>query len=405
MLGLASSVLTARALAPEGRGELAFVVTVSGVAAAVAVFGVDAGAIYQVARGKSKRVVQDVGSYATLVAVSLLAAATILFVFPRGGWHVALAFALAGPLVLQLLSSAILLGRRRLGSFNLLVVVQPSIFTAAVGVLYYLDALGVVAALLAFAGAQLATVALALFLARMPLGFRGVPQLRSLFSSSWKFGAANVMSFLNYRLDALVVGAVLGFRALGLYSTAVIVTERLWYIPAAVSNLLFPETAAAGRLTVEGARGFRVGLLLTLVAAAVLGLAAPFAIPWLFTASFTPSVNLVFLLLPGAACLGATKMLVAQLSGIGHAGYALVAASSAVTIDVVLLAVLVPFFGTTGVAIAASVAYAGTTIIVVWFYRRESGMSLVETLVPRLGDFRSLRLNARVAPIEDVPPV
>lgn len=402
-LALASSVVTARALGAEGRGAVALVVTAAGLAAVVVAFGADSGATYEAARRQGRKALEGVAAYGVLcVAISLLGSATTYVITGGEARLVAIGLLLAGLLVLQNISSGALVGRRRYGSLNLVNVIQPAVYAALVGTFFAAGRLDVPGAIAAFAAGQVFATAVAIRLVRLPINLHATREAVRVMRFAWKLGAANVVSFLNYRVDVLLVGAFLGLEALGLYSVAVIITERLWYVPTAISNLLFPAVALSGRISPGDVRAFRAGMWLSVAGAAAIATAAPWGIPWLFTQAFEQSVELVYLLLPGTVALGAAKMYAAQLSGVGKPHYALIASVSAVVVDLALLAVLMPTLGVEGVAIAASAAYIASAVTVASFYRRESGFPVLAAFLPRV------RPSARVpgppsAPAERQP--
>ena len=53
----------------------------------------------------------------------------------------------------------------------------------------------------------------------------------------------NVLQFFNYRLDLFLVNYFLGPSGVGIYTVAVSMGEMLWYLPNAVSFVIFPKAA------------------------------------------------------------------------------------------------------------------------------------------------------------------
>lgn len=55
---------------------------------------------------------------------------------------------------------------------------------------------------------------------------------------------ANILGFLNYRLDMFLVNSSLGPAAVGLYSVGVELVEKLWMVSHVASVVLFPRVSA-----------------------------------------------------------------------------------------------------------------------------------------------------------------
>ena len=83
-----------------------------------------------------------------------------------------------------------------------------------------------------------------LALRRMPPGRFDV----ALQRRTWKFGVrawvGSLSTFLNFRIDQVIMGAISSNAALGVYAVAVNASEVELYVPQSVSNSLIPIIAS-----------------------------------------------------------------------------------------------------------------------------------------------------------------
>ena len=97
------------------------------------------------------------------------------------------------------------------------------------------------------------------------------------------------------------------------------------------------------------------------------------------------------LLLPGVLTLGTGKVLAAVVTGRGFPRYMMYAGILSAAVTVTMYFVLIPILGEWGAALASSISYTLSTLIVVAFFRRVTRVPLRRALVPTradLGDYR-----------------
>ena len=231
--------------------------------------------------------------------------------------------------------------------------------------------------------------------------------LRHFFRNSWQivraqaqlvptvlFGirgqAGTLASFFSYRLDVFVVNYFLDASQVGLYSLGVIISEALWQLPAIVAIALFPRTA---RTVGAGAEDFTCMILrqvsfITFVAAFLIALACPIAIPLIFGARFAPSIPVVWWILPGTVALSLGKVVAADLTARGLVNHLPVSAILGMILTLVLDFLLIPRLGIQGAAIASSVAYLGSGVYLLAVIRRNLNTSWKNLLWPTFAELQ-----------------
>ena len=213
--------------------------------------------------------------------------------------------------------------------------------------------------------------------------------LRQLLGFGLKGYVANLLMFFNYRLDSLIVNALIGVASVGIYSIAVAIAEVIWNVAGALSTVMFPHVSSldrkdANRLTPVVSRNVWFVTVLAVVAMALLG---RWLIEFVFGTVMVAAVQPLMLLLPGILALSGAKVLSSYLSGIGRPIYATWIAAGSIVLTVALDLILIPRFGIAGAAAASSVVYTMTAVATLLVFRKESGAGIIETIVIQPQDF------------------
>jgi len=198
-------------------------------------------------------------------------------------------------------------------------------------------------------------------------------------------GAANLVGLLNYRVGLFVIERLLGLSATGVYSIAIVVAELLWFVSgsltqAAYSRIGTPDGARAAATTV---RVMQLGVAALVVAAPLLWLAARVVLPLALGPDYAASLPLLALLLPGVLLFGGASSLSAYFTN--HAGRPQVPAQVAavsLVLNAALALALVPRLGMAGAAIAASLSYALSVLLLAARFAACTGLPLTQLLLP-----------------------
>jgi O-antigen/teichoic acid export membrane protein len=135
---------------------------------------------------------------------------------------------------------------------------------------------------------------------------------------------------------------------------------------------------------------------MTLAEAVVLGATARWLVPFIFGQAFAPSVTPLWLLLPGTVAFTIPNILNAHLAGRGRPQISALAAGISLVATVSLDVLLIPRLSIAGAALASSIAYVVTALVVLTIFRRLTGLPWSAVLVLNAGDVRyGLSLIAR----------
>jgi len=202
----------------------------------------------------------------------------------------------------------------------------------------------------------------------------------------------DIIQFLNYRLDVLIVGIYSGPVQVGLYAIAVGLAEKLWEIPYSISVGLVPTIAA--NMNNAAATTERVSRIAVALVGAMCLLIAVVSYPLIYILYgeeyIHAAISLIFLL-PGILALSLARLLASFYSGIGKPQISTYAAVVSLVFTIILDFLLIPRFGIVGASIASSVAYMVATVILLVGFVREVNSSFTRILLIRREDILLLR--------------
>ncbi|HLF78221.1 MAG TPA: oligosaccharide flippase family protein [Dehalococcoidia bacterium] len=397
-IGFAVAILMARALGPDGRGATALYQAAVTLGYAFLNLGLSSAVFYFVARKElSGRQATQAGLSVTLGAAAITALgvliAALLFDERLSERHIPYGLAiLTVPAVIQLrLCEGLLRAEGRFGAMNALELGLPVSMLAFLGGTELLWGLTVPRAVWAWSLAFLPPLAVGYALLGREYWPRGLAPVSMLVKMA-RFGGqsqlGNLIQLLNYRLDVFLILFLVNTGGVGLYTVASSQTEGLWIIANSVAIVLLTNITSgdadnAARMTPITCRNT---LLVTAVCALVAAAIAGLWIPVVFGSKYEDSVAAYIWLLPGTVALSGAKILAAYVFSRGrpmiNTWISLATLIAGLPIEVTLISL----FGVTGAAAGTSLSYVLTLFLTAMAYRRLSGGSIVEALVPQRSD-------------------
>lgn len=393
VVGTVVSIIIARALGPSGRGQYAFVVAIAGTAVSLAHASVEQSQVYLTSTGSTVRQLaanaMALSAALGAVALALIALASVSIGYPSSDLFAdtPLLLALAAvPLNLAVLYTnglLVLAGRTDLLNRGMLLAgAAQCALIAGVAATGSLTVTVVVAAWLLNAGLPL-TVAL--------------PALRpTLQDVSWQLAKQELRTGLRYhagtaslyllmRVDVLLLAAMQGDHAVGLYALAVGLIELTNIATDAVATVtlrrqIAVSTADSALLT---ARVVGASAALAVAAAACLLGLGPLLVPLVYGDEFRGSVPALFALAPGVVALAAARSAGGFLIRLNQPWTVTALASSALGMNVGLNMVLIPGWGIVGAGVATSISYALLAVAYVTWIRHAADLPL-RSFLPRI---------------------
>jgi O-antigen/teichoic acid export membrane protein len=407
-LGFFAAVLIlARALGPTGRGTIAFMTVTVLVAARVAGLGMGEATAVFVARRPEARGALFVNAVLFMLGSALLAATVACGALlalgedrPAGVGPPELAIIAAATLVSALGDAGyvFLLGSGRLRAVALITASASWLYPLLLVALWSTVGVTVLRAALAWAAAE--SVRASAYLRQSMLGLPVSRPHPGLLIAAIGFGSrawvGSLARFLNFRTDQLLMGFLASEAALGVYAVAVNASEVLLYLPAATATALLPAAARTegGLRTEQALRAFRSAALVTAGAALVGALLGPVFLPLIFGGAFEGSVTPFLWLLPGALGFAATAVFSYALVAGASPGLSSIGPLVSLGVGIALDLVLIPKFGPSGAALAASAAFLAGGCATLAAFRRRNPFTLRSLLLPRRGDLTVFRAVA-----------
>jgi O-antigen/teichoic acid export membrane protein len=370
VINAVNTILIARQLGPEGRGQYAVAIAVSAIAAQALTLGLQTANTYFVARDKSLLGPLTSNSLAIGIAVTVIGgAAAIFFALVPGAAPIptelmTLAIATVPPTLLVLNLRYLLLGVHEVRAYNMIDLVSG---VAGMAMTLTLALTG------AATPASLLGVAIAMALIALGVAVRGLrPYLDrlprpsgELLKSSSAYGfrvyLTTAFGLLVLKSDLLVVQVEDGSEASGLYSVASSIADLLWILPSVVGAILFPRLSALPasperwRLTLRTTAGTMVAFVPILVVTAAV---APVAIRIMFGSDFEPAAASLRILCGAILFYGATSIFSQFLAARGFPWIVVAIWAAGFAVNLVLNLLLVPPLGIEGAALASLISYA-----------------------------------------------
>lgn len=189
-----------------------------------------------------------------------------------------------------------------------------------------------------------------------------------------------MLYLLNSRIDLLMLGSIKGARAAGIYSVASRAAELVTFFLAAANMTLAPRVA---RLHQEGQHQL-LQRLLTAAARRILALSIPIAV--LFIVAAHPLLTLLYGTRYAQGAIVLQVLAAAQFVNVvaGSTGLILnmtgnerltaIGVGASVVLNIILNAVLIPYYAVAGAAVATACSLVAWNILLWWWIRRRLGL-------------------------------
>ena len=181
---------------------------------------------------------------------------------------------------------------------------------------------------------------------------------------------SNIISFMNYRFDYLLVSAFWGLKQLGYYSIAVGLAEAVWHIPSA-----FGISAMSARTDVNKdpsgyQKKLRLAMAASLACIAVLAVSGKGIILLFYGRNYLVSYYCMLALLAGAFAFCVPKAVASVFIIEGNPQVNTMIALGVLIVNTVLNFLLIPGYGIMGASIATSLSYIAAFAATAFYYRR-----------------------------------
>jgi O-antigen/teichoic acid export membrane protein len=366
--GFTASILTARFLGPEGRGEYFFIVTLVALSVQFGNLGLHASNTYLVAKDHSllsKLTANSlwisllIGGGVPLVAVLFL---SFVNIFPEiSSTKIWFAVLLAPLSLFFMLGSNLLVGINQIKVFNFFQVGNNMITLLLIGIAAYL---GFSVAGFLGAGVISGLLSSSYLLVRLKDYFAGsltfdFQTFRTGFRYSMKAYFTAFLGIMVMRSNVFILQRYSGTETLGYFSIASQIFDVLSILPASVALVLFPNLVRTkdGRWETTRRYLFSVGLMVMAACLIAAFLVKPF-VKIAFGNAFLPSAPIVLWMLPGVFFLSLTTILSQHLAAMGFPKSLVIIWGISFIVVILSSVILIPLFSGIGATMALSITYA-----------------------------------------------
>lgn len=403
-LGGVISIITVRALGPEDAGRLSLLFLIPALSVTLGRMGIGEAINHYANSTTPTRLIINsfflsllMGALLPLLAASMLYLLNGLFLKEVEERYITLIIFFIPLFLFSDYLISLLQGLYRINYRNTVLVVQYAlnlILLTVIAVVFKLSLFSALAASITalFIGALLSAIYLFREVepndARLDAGL-----MKRLLHFGLRSHVGNVLKYLSYRGDLLIVGYFLTPASVGHYVAAVTLAEIVWKIPDAIGTVLLPRVAMMSK---EDARLFtprvcrRILLTMAFVCLAVLLLSERIVL-LTFGAEYLPSSPALVLLAPGILAFAVWKILANDIIAQGHPFQYSYASAATLLTMIAMDLYLIPRYGVNGAAIASTVSYTAGTVAMIVLYVRITKNTVKSLLVPVRSDYLFLK--------------
>lgn len=192
----------------------------------------------------------------------------------------------------------------------------------------------------------------------------------SVVKYSLKAHVSNIMNYLNQNFGSYIVQGVYGTANLGVYNTSMTMMQQVWILPDAVSQVIMSRISGMKehndkvKLTLISTK---IVTYVTLVTAVGLVVVANLIVPRLFP-MYIGALQPLEILIIGSVLICYAKVLNNSIAAYGRPELNIIPTALGIAANLLLMILLIPLLGITGVAIAtsASLSLQGISSIIIF---------------------------------------
>ncbi len=238
-------------------------------------------------------------------------------------------------------------------------------------------------------------------LAQLRGSFRGWPtdilrSTRMLFGYGIRSYGVDICGTLSLYADQALVVRLLAPGAMGIYVVALSLSRMMGIIHQAVASVLFPKAVALdpGKMVALTGRAVRVSTICTTVCGLGVALVGPFLLALLYGREYSGASGILNVLIMEMVVSGATLVLTRAHMALGRPGYVTFLQSIGLVLSIPLLLVFVPRFGVVGAAYALLIASTMRLILAQATFRKVLGYP-APALIPNFSELRAVVSHIR----------
>jgi O-antigen/teichoic acid export membrane protein len=222
---------------------------------------------------------------------------------------------------------------------------------------------------------------------------------RDLFFFGFMNQLAHIAQLMSFRLSYYLLEGFTGMKSVGVYSNGVSLSEAVWMISGSIALVQYSRIANtddrdwARQIT---ARLTRYGLWASLIVIIPMVLLPSSFWVFLFGKGFEEVNQVMWSLAPGILVFNYALIIGHYFSGTGRYYVNAIASAAGLLVTLGLALWLIPLYSFHGAAITASISYLVTSLVVLIWFVKESGISPGK-IIPLWSDIKDMNQMLREA--------
>ncbi len=411
MIGLGISILLARGLGKEQRGIYTLAVLLPELLVTFLNLGVASGTVFFISRKQTapnQAIAYNINIAFWISLGSILIGCVLILLtsdtlFPNVPVSLLFLSLLLIPFLLLInYLNSIFQGIQDFRTFNIIGMVTQGIMLILVIIFVWIIPLSTLGAMISYLISDILGALLLLII--LIKRFGGQPKwilhlnkqyIRQIMDYSIKSHLYNSITFLNYRVDNFILNRFAGPSPVGLYSISVGLSERLWIPSTAIGAVIFPRIASLddgdSRREVITPLTTRFVLWISIIIAIFAAPLLAWLIPILYSTEYLGSIQPLLLLIPGTIVFNVSRILSNDIAGRGKPGLNVLISVIALVINIIANIILIPYFNSSGAALASTISYSAFAVFILIAYCRLSSVRWEKILFPQKSDFIYLK--------------
>lgn len=403
LLSFLTVILIARSFGPEGNGIYQMVILLPTMIITLINLGIGPATVFYVARKDYHIKTIIKGNLILGLVISAIACLIALFavlvlgekIFPDIPRMLLLIIITVIPvLLIQSYMLTIFQGLQDFKVFNMISIIPQAVTLLTVVIALWILGGGVEFVVVAYIVGNIVALIMSLYYLRNYISLKTIfdkSYVKNVLNYGWKAHLGNILAFLNYRVDMFLINGFLNPGAVGLYSIAVHIAERLWMLSQAVSTVLLPRISEL-KDDEESRRQItplisRWVLIITALGSLVLVIIVPYLIPLLFGEEFVGAIVAFQIMLPGIVLGSASRVLSNDIAARGRPEINMYLGFVVITVNVIGNLILIPIMGIKGAALATTISYGLNACLKVVVYSKLSRVKWYKSFMPEKRDF------------------
>lgn len=404
ILGIGTSVIIARVLGPEGKGIYSLAILLPALLIIFTNLGIGPASVYYI--GKKKYAPKEVFGNNIISSIfisifTVLVGLIIIFFFSNSLFpgvakeYLFLALSLIPFQIFLNFVINILLSLQKIKKYNLIQLIHTFVFLFLIIIFLLGLHFGIKATIIAGALSLFIACIILFIQTRKETGGLSLSLNKDLSKDLLSYGVksylGNIATFLYLRIDMWMINIFLNPLAVGLYSIAVVLSEKIQLISQSAGTLLFPKVSSetdGKRLKEFTPLVCRNVLFVTILIAIFFFFLSRWLIVLFYSERFLESVLPFQILLIGAMAVSSSGIIAKDLAGRGKPIINTYIAIISLVLNILLNIILIPTLGIIGAAWASAISYAFMLILKIIIYSRISRNKIRDILFIKKSDFR-----------------